>query len=131
LKLDRVEVDVGGEIKVSFIVTNSGEVRGSEIVQLYAADTATGITLPLQQLVGFSRLELEPGESKTVSFTVPMTLLAYTGLEGEMLMEPGTVELRAGSSSSDIRARTAFSVTGDARVIRGEERAFLSAVTLS
>ena len=48
-------------------------------MQLYAADTTTGVTLAAQQLIGFSRVDLEPGASKTVSFVVPMSVLAYTG----------------------------------------------------
>ena len=66
-------------------------------MQLYAADTATGVTLPAQQLVGFARVDLEPGASKTVAFVVPMSLLAYTGLSGELVMEPGPVEVSAGT----------------------------------
>jgi beta-glucosidase len=99
-------------------------------VQLYAADTATGVTLPAQQLIGFARLDLEPGASKTVSFVVPMSLLAYTGLTGELVMEPGPVEVTAGSSSSDIRSSATLTVTGKTRVIKGEDRAFLSAATI-
>jgi beta-xylosidase len=99
-------------------------------VQLYAADTATGVTLPAQQLIGFARVDLEPGESKTVSFIVPMSLLAYTGLYGDLVMEPGPVEVSAGSSSSDIRSSATFTVTGQTRAIRGEDRAFLSVATV-
>lgn len=73
----------------------------AEVAQLYAADTATGVTLPAQQLVGFARLELEPGASKTVTFDVPMSVLAYTGVSGDLVMEPGPVELSAGGSSAD------------------------------
>ena len=99
-------------------------------MQLYAADTATGITLPAQQLIGFARVQLEPGESKTVSFVVPMSLLAYTGISGELVMEPGPVELSAGSSSDDLRSSATFTVTGQRRTISGEDRAFLSAATV-
>jgi beta-xylosidase len=60
-------------------------------VQAYAADTATGVTLPAQQLIGFARLDLEPGASQTVTFTVPISVLAYTGLSGDLVMEPGPV----------------------------------------
>jgi beta-glucosidase len=100
------------------------------VVQLYAADTATGVTLPAQQLIGFARVDLEPGASKTVAFGVPMSLLAYTGLSGELVMEPGPVEVSAGSSSSDIRSSAKFTVTGQTRVIKGEDRAFLSVATV-
>ena len=75
------------------------------------------------------RNDLEPGVSKTVSFVVPLSLLAYTGIDDELIMEPGPVEVSAGGSSSDIRATAEFIVTGEIRVIEGEERAFLSAAT--
>jgi beta-xylosidase len=61
---------------------------------------------------------------------VPMRVLAYTGLTGELVMEPGPVELSAGSSSADIRSSGKFTVTGKTRSIKGEERAFLSAATV-
>jgi beta-xylosidase len=126
LKLESDAVDVSGEFRLSLTVTNTGERRGTEVVQLYAADTATGVTLPAQQLIGFARVDLEPGASKTVTFAVPMSLLAYTGVSGEVIMEPGPVELSVGSSSDDIRSSGKFMVTGEVRAINGEERAFLS-----
>jgi beta-glucosidase len=95
-------------------------------VQLYVADTATGVTLPAQQLVGFARVDVKPGASETVTFVVPMSLLGYTGLSGEFVIEPGPVEVSVGSSSSDIRSSAKFTITGKTRVIKGEERAFLS-----
>jgi beta-glucosidase len=130
LKLERDTVDVNGEAQASLTVTNTGKRRGTEVVQLYAADTATGVTLPAQQLVGFTRLDLEPGASKTVTFVVPMSFLAYTGLSGELVIEPGPVEVSAGSSSDDIRSSATFTVTGQTRSIRGEDRAFLSVATV-
>jgi beta-glucosidase len=130
LQLESDTVDVSGELRLSLTVTNTGTRRGTEVVQLYATDTATGVTLPAQQLIGFARLDLEPGASKTVSFAVPMSLLAYTGLSGELVMEPGPVEVSAGSSSSDIRSSARFTVTGQTRVIKGEDRAFLSVATV-
>jgi beta-xylosidase len=131
LKLESDNVDVGGEARLSLTVTNTGKRRGTEVVQLYAADTATGVTLPAQQLIGFARVDLEPGASKTVGFVVPMSLLGYTGLSGEFVMEPGPVEVSAGSSSSDIRSSATCTVTGKARAIRSEDRAFFSTVTIA
>jgi beta-xylosidase len=112
LKLESDTVDVSGEARLSLTVTNTGNRRGTEIVQLYAADTATGVTLPAQQLVGFTRLDLEPGASKTVTFVVPMSLLGYTGVSGDFILEPGPVEVSAASSSMDIRSSATFTVTG-------------------
>jgi beta-glucosidase len=130
LELESETVDVDGEMRVSLTITNTGNRRGREIVQLYAADTATGVTLPAQQLIGFARVDLEPEESKTVAFVVRMSLLAYTGLSGHLVMEPGPVEVSAGSSSSDIRASAILTVTGEARAIKVEDRAFLSEATV-
>src|SRR5262249_13873049 len=129
LELDSDAVDVAGEARASISVTNTGTREGTEIVQLYAEDTATVVTLPAQQLVGFARVDLEPDESKTVEFTVPLSLLAYTGISGDVVMEPGPVELSAGSSSSDIRSAATLTVTGKTRIVSGEDRAFLSRAT--
>jgi beta-xylosidase len=126
LELESDTVDVDGELRLSLTIANTGDRHGTEVVQLYAADTATGVTLPAQQLVGFARVDLEPGVAKSVEFVVPMSMLGYTGVSGEIIMEPGWVELSAGSSSSDIRSSATFTVTGQTRSIAGEERAFLS-----
>jgi beta-glucosidase len=88
------------------------------------------VTLPAQQLIGFARVDLEPGASKTIKFTVPMSVLAYTGISGELVMEPGPVELSAGGSSSDIRSSAKLTVTGKTRSIKSEERAFFSVATV-
>jgi beta-xylosidase len=126
LLLDSDSVDVGGEIRASLTIRNAGGRAGTEVVQLYAEDTATGVTLPAQQLVGFARVELEPGASRTVTFTVPLSLLAYTGMSGELVMEPGPVTIAAGSSSDDIRSAATVTVTGRAVTLDGARRAYLS-----
>jgi beta-glucosidase len=59
-----------------------------------------------------------------------MSLLAYTGLSGEFVLEPGPVEVSAGSSSSDIRSSATFTVTGQTRSIRSDDCAFLSIATV-
>ena len=130
LKLAGDTIDGGGEARMSLTITNTSRRRGTEVVQLYAADTATGVTRPAQQLAGLARLDLEPGQSKTVTFVVPMSVLAYTGLSGDLVMEPGLVEMSAGSSSNDIRSRAQLKVTGQTRTIKGEDRAFLSVATV-
>ena len=113
LKLESDTVDVGGELRLSITVTNTGKWRGTEVVQLYVSDTATGVTLPAQQLFGFARLDLESGASKKVSFVIPMSLLGYTGISGNFVIEPGQMEVAAGSSSNDLRSGAKFTVTGN------------------
>jgi Fibronectin type III-like domain len=88
------------------------------------------VTLPAQQLIGFTRVDLEPGGSKTVSFVVPLSVLAYTGLSCELSMEPGPIEVSAGTSSDDIRSKGTITVTGTTRTIRGEDRKFFSVATV-
>jgi beta-glucosidase len=116
---------------MSLTVTNTGKRRGTEVVQLYASDTATGVTLPAQQLIGFARVDLEPGVTKTVTFSVPVSVLAYTGISGDVVIEPGPVEVSAGSSSDDIRSTATFTIIGKTRVFRGQDRAFLSGTAIS
>ncbi|MGV0789023.1 glycoside hydrolase family 3 N-terminal domain-containing protein [Mycolicibacterium sp. XJ2] len=130
LELASDTVDAGGAVTAAVAITNSGQRRGSDVVQLYAADTATGVTLPAQQLVGFTRVDLEPGASKSVTFTLPLSVLAYTGVSGELVVESGPVELSAGTSSTDIRARATVTVTGETRTFSGDERAFFSSVAV-
>jgi beta-glucosidase len=89
------------------------------------------VTLPAQQLVGFERVDLEPGGSKTISFVVPLSVLAYTGASGDLVMEPGPIDVSVGSSSSDIKSMATLNVMGKARVIRGEDREFLSTTTVA
>jgi beta-glucosidase len=131
LEVESESVDVHGEARASLTVTNTGSRRGAEVVQLYAADTATGVTRPAQQLIGFARLDLDPDESETITFAVPISLLGYTGLTGDFIIEPGPVELSAGSSSTDLRSSARFTITGRTRSIRGEDRAFLSVSTVT
>jgi beta-glucosidase len=126
LEVENSAVDTGGEIQFSITITNTGKLLGSEVVQIYISDTATGVTLPAQQLVGFSRVTLEPNSSRKIKFRIPVTLLGYTGLSGEFVIEPGPVEVSAGSSSNDIRSSAKFTITGEPHTITGADRTFVS-----
>jgi beta-xylosidase len=79
-----------------------------------------------EMFLWFARVDLEPGASQTVTFEVPMSVLGYTGVSGDLVMEPGPVEVSVGSSSTDIRSSATFTVTGTTRIIKGDDRAFLS-----
>ncbi|VFJ13923.1 Glycoside hydrolase family 3 protein [Candidatus Nitrosocosmicus franklandus] len=126
LEVENSEIDTRGEIKFSVTITNTGNQIGSEVVQIYISDTATGVTLPAQQLVGFCRITLEPSSSKKIKFRIPIALLGYTGLSGNFVIEPGPVEVSAGSSSDDIRSRAKFTITGESRTITETDRVFFS-----
>jgi beta-glucosidase len=112
LQLAPDRVSAGGEVQVSVRVTNSGEIKGDEVVQLYTHQTYASTPRPLLELRGYHRLTLRPGEGQTVSFRLPVNMLAFYGRDLKLRLEPGEVELLVGSSSADIRARGVFEIAG-------------------
>jgi beta-glucosidase len=81
-------------------VTNSGGYKGKEIVQLYIRDMVASVTRPIKELKGFSMLELEPKESKTVTFTLSDEELGFYNNNGEFLVEQGDFKVFLGGSSN-------------------------------
>ena len=128
LTLAASSIDTRGEIVASVTVSNTGARSGDEVVQLYARDTATGVTRPIRALVGFHRVSLEPGESTQITFTVPLSTLGYEGLSGDFIIEPGDIRLLVGASSEDIRSEATVQVTGAVENLTGK-RTFFSSVT--
>lgn len=106
------EVATHGTIDVSVTVTNTGSRDGDEVVQVYARDVHAQITRPMSQLLGFTRVALAAGESKRVTLHIPTTRVAFTGIEGERIVEPGALELWTGTSS-DRFAEGASTLVGD------------------
>lgn len=90
---------LGSRVSVSVVVDNRGSRRGSETVQLYVRDIVASVTRPVRELKGFQRVELEPGERKTVSFELGPRELAFTGRDLEASVEPGAFQIWVGSDS--------------------------------
>ncbi|WP_434663053.1 glycoside hydrolase family 3 N-terminal domain-containing protein [Klebsiella sp. MISC125] len=109
------EVNVEGEIAVQVAVRNSGERRGSEVVQLYVRDNVASMVRPLQELKAFQRVTLDPGETATLSFYLPVDMLNFTRRDGQRIVEPGEFELQIGASSADIRGTATVTVNGEVR----------------
>ncbi|MBA7847541.1 glycoside hydrolase family 3 C-terminal domain-containing protein [Klebsiella sp. RHBSTW-00484] len=109
------EVNVEGEIAVQVAVRNSGERRGSEVVQLYVRDKVASMVRPLQELKAFQRVTLDPGETATLSFYLPVDMLNFTRRDGQRIVEPGEFELQIGASSADIRGTATVTVKGEVR----------------
>jgi beta-glucosidase len=105
LLLSRAVLDPGDRLEVSVDVTNVGERSGDEVVQLYVRDPESQRPMPLQQLRGFERVSLRPGESRKVRFAlVPEQDLSYYDEErAAFAVEPGAFEIRVGPSSREIR----------------------------
>ena len=99
-----------GDVEVSVEVTNTGSRKGDEVVQLYVKDKVSSVTIYEIQLRGFERIGLEPGEKKTVHFTLHPDDLALLDKNMNWTVEPGDFEVLLGSSSTDIKARAGFSI---------------------
>ncbi len=110
-------VAVDGAAEASISVTNTGDRAGVELVQLYLHDPVASVVRPVQKLVGYARVPLEPGASARVSFTVPADVASFTGRDGRRIVEAGDLELRFGASSGDIRLRASIALSGETRVV--------------
>ncbi|MYE85156.1 MAG: glycosyl hydrolase [Gammaproteobacteria bacterium] len=101
----------GGELAVSFALTNSGDLAGSEVVQLYAHAAQSSVHRPEQELRAFTKVALAPGETRRVTLTLDDAAFAvYDTDAGKWIVEAGEFEIRLGASSRDIRLRTRLKV---------------------
>ena len=99
LEVDSTVV-AGAGFRASVTVTNTGEVAGADVVQLYGRDLKASIVRPVAQLLGYVRLDLEPGESRRVTFEVPSTRFAFSDRRMVRIVEPGDVEVWVASHAS-------------------------------
>jgi beta-xylosidase len=120
LRVDRTEIPVDGAVTVSATITNTGERSGVEVVQLYLHDPVASVVRPVQRLIGYHRVTLEPGESAELSVRVPADLASFTSREGVRIVEPGDVVVGLGTSSGDIPLSATVAFTGATRVVGGE-----------
>jgi beta-glucosidase len=84
-------------------VTNTGSVKGEEVVQMYIKDQVSSVTRPIMELKGFKKISLLPGESKTVEFSIDPSKLAFYDLHMNYVVEPGFFDIMVGTSSKDTK----------------------------
>ncbi len=101
LTIDKTEIPADGSVKVSVNVTNTGDMAGDEVVQLYIRDRFSQVTRPVKELKDFARIHLEPGETRTVEFTVTPDKLMFLDKHLKPIVEPGEFIVMAGHSSDD------------------------------
>lgn len=106
LKADRTEIEPDGELTVSVDVTNTGDRAGEEIVQMYLRDEYSSVTRPVKELKDFTRVALEPGETKTVKFTITPDKLSFLDIDMKPVVEPGRFIVMVGPSSEDNKLLT-------------------------
>ncbi|MBN1995869.1 MAG: glycoside hydrolase family 3 C-terminal domain-containing protein [Anaerolineae bacterium] len=126
LKLSAKTIRPDEPISISLQITNTGERAGDEVVQLYVQDVEASVPRPLKELKGFQRLSLEPGEKKTIVFTLSPGQLAFYNDELKLIIEPGLLKVLIGSSSEDIRLVGEFNIAGE--MIEIAQKTFFSTV---
>lgn len=97
-----------GNTVISFDLSNTGARPGDEIPQLYIHEKVTDVTSYEKQLRGFERVHLNPGETKTISFTLTPDDLAIWNRDMHFVVEPGVFEVMVGASSEDIKLKSTF-----------------------
>lgn len=91
-----------GTTHVSVDVTNTGSVRGDEVVQLYIRDEISSVTRPVKEMRGFRRISLDPGQTKTVEFALGFEELSFLNRDMHRVVEPGAFKIMVGGNSVDL-----------------------------
>ncbi len=103
VKLSSNKMSKSGKIMASVTVTNTGMLEGKEVVQLYIRDLVGSITRPVKELKGFQKINLKPGESKEVSFTITDEMLKFYNSDLKFVSEPGAFKVFIGGNSRDVK----------------------------
>jgi beta-glucosidase len=103
VKLNTTNAKGSQAVKASITVTNTGNRAGKEVVQLYIHDVVGANTRPVKELKGFQKIELKPGESKTVSFNITTKDLTYYHFDNTWGWEAGDFEIMIGGNSKDVK----------------------------
>ena len=109
-------IPTDGTATIALTVRNTGGQAGAEVVQLYLRDPVAQVVRPAQYLAGFARVQLAPGQARRVVFRLHAERTSFCGLSGARVVEPGLIEIVAGSSSADLRLHGTLDLTGPERV---------------
>jgi beta-glucosidase len=111
LKLSSKEITQNDKLTVTLNVKNTGNVKGSEVVQLYVKDVQSTVDRPVKELKAFKKVSLNPGEEKTVELTIDKKAFSFFDLKTkEWVAENGEFEILIGSSSQDIKLNEKFAL---------------------
>ena len=99
LHLEPAQIYIGGTAKVSVDVSNNGDREGDEVPQMYVHQRVASVTRPVMALRGFRRIHLNPGEKKTVEFTITPDALSLFDVDMHKVVEPGAFDVMVGPSS--------------------------------
>jgi beta-glucosidase len=105
LRLSATEIPLASEFEITVDVTNSGGRQGKQVIQLYISDLVASITPPVKRLRGFQKMAFEPGETKTIRFTLHTNDLAFVGRDNEWVTEPGSFVVQVGGLEQSFNIR--------------------------
>jgi len=120
LQISAAEMAVDSSAQVSVTVTNTGDRPTEEVAQLYFGDRVASVARPVRQLLGYAKVELAPGQSRTVTFEVHADRFSFTGVDYRRIVEPGAIDLYAGPSVGELPLQGELTLTGAVREITGE-----------
>jgi beta-glucosidase len=125
LQISPGRIQAGDQVTVGCNVTNTGDRTGDEVVQLYVRHRRALVPRPIQELKGFARITVEPGETKRVTFVLHTDLLAIYDEDGRQVVQPGTIDLMLGSASDCLPLTGQLEVIG--RPVKvGRDKTFFS-----
>ncbi|MFD9700334.1 beta-glucosidase [Lentzea sp. NPDC059081] len=106
-----------GVCKVHAVLRNELEVATTEVVQIYLHDPVAEVARPVRQLIGAVKVDLEPGQTRTVTAELHADLTSYTGRAGRRQVDTGDVELHVGTSSANIHTALRLTLAGEKREV--------------
>jgi beta-glucosidase len=113
-------VSLGGKIALHCKVTNTGNLPGAEVVQLYYHDAEARVTRPVLELAGFAKVFLEPGQSRSIIFELDTAQLGFYNENMEFVAEPGIAEFQTGNSSENLSEPVEVLLTGKTISLMGK-----------
>jgi beta-glucosidase len=146
LEINKPQVNINEEVEISLKVKNIGKYRGDEVIQLYFHDREATVTRPIEELVGFKRIILEPEEFATITFIVSIKQLGFYNEKMEYVVEPGNIDVYIGSihsnhssnqldltndllSHRDVKLKSNFKIIGQ-KIQLDKDKVFFSRVSV-
>ena len=96
------------KLEFTIDVTNTGKVAGKEVVMLFSSDLVASLTPENRRLRSFEKIELQPGETKTVTLTVEASDLAFVGADGKWVLEKGDFRIQVGNKIMNVKCLDTF-----------------------
>ena len=128
LQQDKLEVAADETIQISCTLTNCGSRDGEEVVQLYINDPVASVTRRVKELKGFKRVALAAGESRRLTFALPVSALGLYDRDMRKVVEPGEIQFMIGTSSAEIALNGRFHIIGNVTDV-SQNGAFFSEAT--